>query len=231
MVFLILFVITQPKIVVSPDVYDLGKIGWETVSYNFSVSNIGNDTLIIKSVSTSCGCTRASVNKKILQPGDSTKLIVTFSPASHKIKGRAVRKITIRSNDPDEPKKSVLIKATVQPPPDLKTKGIDFYELPEFAFRSANILRAYEFVVQNSDYVANFLCYCGCDIASEHKSLKDCFIGQESYADHASNCTVCVKEVLDIIKMQKEGRNIAEIENILEKNYKSFHPGNKSSGK
>lgn len=226
MVFLLLFVITQPKIVVSPDVHDFGKIGWGTVSYNFLVSNIGDDTLIIKRVSTSCGCTRASVDKKNLQPGDSTNLTVIFSPASHKITGRAVRKITIWSNDPNYPRKSVLIKATVQPPPDLKTKGIDFYELPEFAFRSANILRAYEFVVQNSDYVANFLCYCGCDIASEHKSLKDCFIGEESYADHASNCSVCVSEVLDIIKMQKEHRKIIEIKNILEKNYKSFHPEN-----
>jgi hypothetical protein len=107
-----------PKIKVIPETYNFGNIPPEKVSHTFSVENIGESTLEIFKVSTSCGCTTASIDRRMIEPGESAKMVVNFDPTLHRSsKKREVaqtkRTIYIRSNDPEIPEKTIYITATV----------------------------------------------------------------------------------------------------------------------
>jgi hypothetical protein len=109
---------SPPKIKVIPETHNFGNIPPKKISYTFSVENIGESTLEIYRVSTSCGCTTASIDTKMIEPGETAQVIVNFEPALHRSfkKGAVVpmrRTIYIRSNDPETPEKSVFIIATV----------------------------------------------------------------------------------------------------------------------
>jgi len=45
----------------------------------FTVTNEGEKTVRIARVKTSCGCTGSILNKKIIQPGESTEIVATFN--------------------------------------------------------------------------------------------------------------------------------------------------------
>lgn len=107
-----------PKMNIIPERHNFGKIPPKKISYTFSVENIGESTLEIYRVSTSCGCTTASIDTKMIEPGKTAKVIVNFEPALHRSfkKGEVVpmrRSIYIRSNDPGAPEKTIYITATV----------------------------------------------------------------------------------------------------------------------
>lgn len=107
-----------PKIKVIPETYNFGKIPPEKISHTFSVENVGGSSLEIYHVSTSCGCTKASIDTKMIEPGETAKMVVNFEPALHRSfkKGEVVpmrRTIYIRSNDPGTPEKTIYITATV----------------------------------------------------------------------------------------------------------------------
>lgn len=107
-----------PIIKVIPETHNFGKIPPKKISHTFSVENIGESPLEIYRVSTSCGCTKASIDTKMIEPGETAKVIVNFEPALHRSfkKGEVVpmrRTIYIRSNDPRTPEKTVFITATV----------------------------------------------------------------------------------------------------------------------
>ena len=91
------------KIAVSPPDYDFGQIKNRDLiqSRDFEVKNIGDDLLKIQGVLTSCGCTKAAIDKLVLSPGETAKLNVNFDPQYHAdAKGEIIREIYIESNDP-----------------------------------------------------------------------------------------------------------------------------------
>lgn len=216
-VFLFLL-ITAPRINVSPESYDFGEITWKKVSYTFTVTNEGDDTLKIQKVGTSCGCTQAKIDKKILPPGAKAKLTVTFSPGSHKIRGEVIRKISIRSNDPKNPAKIITISAKVFPPETYSSRK-KYKELPDFAFSSQNTLKAYISVKENPEFYESFPCYCGCD--NIHNSLKECYILEGRIIEHASDCDICIDEVLDIANLRKQNIEKNKILSFIKEKYET----------
>jgi hypothetical protein len=46
---------------------------------SFNVTNKGEDRIRIARVKTSCGCTGSVIDRKILNPGDSTEIVATFN--------------------------------------------------------------------------------------------------------------------------------------------------------
>ena len=93
----------QPKIELSTTYFDLGDINPDEGkrSETFFVENKGTDILKILSVSTSCGCTEAEVENEEIQPGEKTKLTVTYDPSIHPgLVGNIKRVVYIQSNDP-----------------------------------------------------------------------------------------------------------------------------------
>lgn len=71
------------------------------ITHDFLIENTGDETLLIKAVSTSCACTSAEIDKKELEPGETAIVKATFDPNVHEEpQGRFRRTIFIESNDP-----------------------------------------------------------------------------------------------------------------------------------
>ncbi len=76
------------------------------------VRNLGEASLTVESVSTSCGCTKAKLTPMIVPPGSEARLLVEYNSAAHEEDlGPIRRSIFISSDDPDE--QDVQIKFTV----------------------------------------------------------------------------------------------------------------------
>lgn len=107
---------SPPRIEVIPASYDFGTIPYRAVGKKFTVKNIGESPLRITGLSTSCGCTRAEIEKEELLSGEETELLVTFDPnlMSERIVGEVYRVVYIKSNDPARPEVEIEIKATLE---------------------------------------------------------------------------------------------------------------------
>lgn len=104
-----------PKIVVEPSSWDFGEVRRpEIVEHEFAVKNVGSETLEIKRVSTSCGCTTAKIEKGKIAPAETAELVVRYdSGAMVHEKGEIERIVYIKSNDPINPGLEVKIYANV----------------------------------------------------------------------------------------------------------------------
>ena len=90
-----------PHLTLDPEEYDFGKIRQSggTVSKTFNVLNNGSEDVTISEVLTSCSCTSAEIDKKLLRPGEQGILTVIFDPNYHyEDDGRFFRTATIKSN-------------------------------------------------------------------------------------------------------------------------------------
>ena len=104
-----------PRIRVEPEAFDFGKaLPAKTLRKEFTLSNFGDEALVIESVSTTCGCTAALASDTKLAPGSSTVLRVTLETRSYT--GKLERQVLVRSNDPKTPLLTVKVSATVEAP-------------------------------------------------------------------------------------------------------------------
>ena len=51
----------------------------EQIRATYNVTNEGDETIRISRIKTSCGCTGSIIDRKILEPGESTDIIATFN--------------------------------------------------------------------------------------------------------------------------------------------------------
>ncbi len=103
-----------PRIRVEPETFDFGRAAQnKTLHKEFSIRNFGNQDLVIESVSTTCGCTAALMESKVVKPGGTTPLRVSLETRAYK--GRVVRSVLVRSNDPQTGLLEVKVEATVEP--------------------------------------------------------------------------------------------------------------------
>jgi hypothetical protein len=104
-----------PRIRVEPEAFDFGKaLPAKTLRKEFTLSNFGDEALVIENVSTTCGCTAALASDTKLAPGSSTLLRVTLETRSYT--GKLERQVLVRSNDPKTPLLTVKVSATVEAP-------------------------------------------------------------------------------------------------------------------
>jgi hypothetical protein len=102
-----------PRIAVEPTVFDFGKAQQEkTLEKEFTVRNLGNEDLVIESVSTTCGCTVAEGYSKVVKPGSSTPLRVKLQTRT--TFGHMSRSVLIKSNDPSGRPLELKVEATVE---------------------------------------------------------------------------------------------------------------------
>jgi hypothetical protein len=69
-----------------PDAYawDFGQVvEKQMVSHDFILKNESANTMRIKNVTTSCGCTASKADKNVLAPGDSAKIKVSFNSSGY----------------------------------------------------------------------------------------------------------------------------------------------------
>jgi len=105
--------LNPPTITFTSEKIDLGDVKQgPQLTGEFEFTNTGKNILVINNVSTSCGCTGVvSDEKKEYQPGESGKIKFTFNT-----EGRAginEKTITVYTNDPANPNKTVSFKCNI----------------------------------------------------------------------------------------------------------------------
>jgi hypothetical protein len=93
--------------------YDMGTVvKGEVAAAELPVQNLGDAPLVVAAVSTSCGCTKATLTPMTVAPGGQARLHIEYDSAAHEEDlGLIERFIFISSDDPDED--DVQIKFTV----------------------------------------------------------------------------------------------------------------------
>src|SRR3989344_9656515 len=107
--------LSGPRIKIDPINFDLGIVVYgEVAQKEFQITNIGDEPLKILRLSTSCGCTKATMSEsdKVIEAGKSAPLLVTFDPAVHKDAtdvGDIVRVVYILTNDKNSPESEITL--------------------------------------------------------------------------------------------------------------------------
>ncbi len=80
--------------------YDFGTIVLnKPVSHTFTLTNSGNEPLIISRVTTTCGCTASEYPKEAILPGKSADIVIAYNAAST---GAFSKSATVYSNAAEE---------------------------------------------------------------------------------------------------------------------------------
>ena len=94
--------------------YQFGtKTEGEEVTHDFILTNTGKSILHIRKLKQSCGCTAVSPEKNDLNPGESTAIKAIFR--THGKTGKQSRTIDVITNDPQNPKITLMILGNLNP--------------------------------------------------------------------------------------------------------------------
>jgi hypothetical protein len=102
--------------------FDGGEIIEGTLlQHRFHFRNKGKSNLVIESVKASCGCTATEPEKKILAPGESSYITVTFNSAGKM--GLQHKTVTVYTNDPKNPTITLHMRCNVVGDPFKNSSG------------------------------------------------------------------------------------------------------------
>ncbi|MGD1995961.1 MAG: DUF1573 domain-containing protein [Anaerolineae bacterium] len=146
--------------------FDFGTIpNTDPVTQVLQIRNVGEGTLEIAGVSTSCGCTTAQVARRRLPPGETTDLTVTYDPQVHDGEtGEFMRVVYVRSNDPDTPEATLAIRVRVVEPAEVGEIASD----PTASSTAASLYQTFVCPCCGQDIGA-----CTCGMAEERRSFID----------------------------------------------------------
>lgn len=105
-----------PKIEITPAERDLGQTKQIHLETTYTVRNSGNAPLKISKVSTSCDCTKATIAREVIPPGETAELKVTMDPALLNLYGKIRRDIILETNDPRQPKAMAIFRVNIDKP-------------------------------------------------------------------------------------------------------------------
>jgi hypothetical protein len=101
-----------PRIKFEKLICDLGDVGPSTKNAcRFRFKNAGDTTLRIIKVDKACGCTPYSLDKKEYAPGESGVIRAAYNASP--VLGPVTRKLYVNSNDKNNPKIGLTIKANI----------------------------------------------------------------------------------------------------------------------
>ncbi|HIJ71395.1 MAG TPA: DUF1573 domain-containing protein [Planctomycetes bacterium] len=89
----------------------------------FKFTNVGDATLKITRIQSTCGCTVPQLKKKSYEPGESGTIKVTFRTPTRQ--GSTTKRLYILSNDKKNPRLGLTLKATVELKVDFEPKSLD----------------------------------------------------------------------------------------------------------
>ena len=102
----------------------------KVIDVEFEFTNTGDELLIIKNISTSCGCTAAKLDKREYQPDEKGVIKVKFFTQGYS--GKVVKTVTVSSNDKDKIysrlKVQGILKLTNFAQAELDANKLDFEE-------------------------------------------------------------------------------------------------------
>ncbi|MCA9296945.1 MAG: DUF1573 domain-containing protein, partial [Phycisphaerales bacterium] len=102
-----------PRLTFERTGHDWGKI-WDIEEQvtTFKFTNTGDKTLVVEQIKPSCGCTTTTLDKLSYEPGEGNEIEVHFKP---KGVGRQTKRISVKSNDPNQPVVQLTISSDVTP--------------------------------------------------------------------------------------------------------------------
>ncbi len=109
------------------------------VSRELKISNVGDDTLKIRNVSGSCGCTGTLLSNSEIPPGGNGVLKITFDPA--KFTGGVEKVVSMHTNDPDQPNPHIYFTATITQILSLDQDHLVFYTEPDSQTNTIVLIR------------------------------------------------------------------------------------------
>lgn len=102
-----------PQMIVPEMLKDMGTVAQgEVVDVEFEIANEGNETLEIKAVRPTCGCTVADFDREV-EPGKSGYIKAKLE--TRDFSGPISKSILVMTNDPQNPTVTLVIKTTVHP--------------------------------------------------------------------------------------------------------------------
>lgn len=92
--------------------HDFGEMNQgDKKEHIFMLANDGKSELIIRNIRSSCGCTAVAPSTKVIAPGESAPIKVTFD--SRGKRGRQSKSITVITNDPKNPTSRLRISSNI----------------------------------------------------------------------------------------------------------------------
>ena len=89
--------VAQPRISSNKETHNFGQIEWKRpVTVEYTITNTGNQPLVLTNVTTSCACAVADWTKEPIAPGKSGDVKITYNPAGRP--GVFAKAISIYSN-------------------------------------------------------------------------------------------------------------------------------------
>ncbi len=103
----------QPKVLVDSHFHDFRSVEHDvTISHTFKLTNVGDQPLELEPGTTTCSrCTIAKLQKNRLAPGESTNVIVEYTPSQARPYFR--QHASIKTNDPEHRLVELNIEGTV----------------------------------------------------------------------------------------------------------------------
>jgi hypothetical protein len=95
-------------------VWDFGVVKAGIIlEHTFVMTNDSAKDLVVKDTTTSCGCTASEIKKKLLKPGESTELMVTFDTKGYN--GATRQFVYVNTDAIENPVVRFTVKAVVTP--------------------------------------------------------------------------------------------------------------------
>ena len=89
--------VAHPRISSNKETHNFGQIEWKRpVTVEYTITNTGNQPLVLTNVTTSCACAVADWTKEPIAPGKSGDVKITYNPAGRP--GVFAKAISIYSN-------------------------------------------------------------------------------------------------------------------------------------
>lgn len=110
----------SPQLELETTAMELGDVvNGDIVEREVAVRNTGEAPLVVGSVSTSCGCTSATLTPMTIAPGETGTLHIKMDSGAHgpELTGRLIRQVFLASNDPARPETQVELTVNILPRP------------------------------------------------------------------------------------------------------------------
>lgn len=108
--------LSAPKIQLDKEVYDLGVVvDGEVVEFFVTITNAGDQHLVISRVTYNCSCTSYELPKRELNPGESVQMKIRFNTRGYSRYAQPVSQtVTLYTNDPARPQVTITVRGTVR---------------------------------------------------------------------------------------------------------------------
>jgi hypothetical protein len=114
-----------PRVTCAADVFDFGSVPQhQEIKHAFVIKNDGSAPLEIRNVLPSCSCAAGLPEKKLLQPGEETRIDVVLKTLT--FKGPLSKGVSVVTNDPVRPQLSLTMKGDVLPPFYVEPSALQF---------------------------------------------------------------------------------------------------------